>query len=219
MAALNGASSPTTSRCASRTRASCWSSRVGPSCGAARRRPSATDATGWCCRGWRSTPGARRACRASPLRRPRPRSQRRTPRPHASLGSMERRARRSEPEPVPGLFDAPVPAPAAPPPRSPAPAPAPARAEPAPPPLFTVGELSGVIQGRLAELGRIRVEGEVSQKKRASAGHVYFDLKEEGARLACKIWQSVVSRALRFELTEGARVVVWGRLDVYAPQG
>jgi len=65
----------------------------------------------------------------------------------------------------------------------------------------------------------VRVESEVSQKKRASAGHVYFDLKEEGARLACKIWQSVVARALRFELAEGARVVVWGKLDVYAPQG
>jgi exodeoxyribonuclease VII large subunit len=75
------------------------------------------------------------------------------------------------------------------------------------------------VHGRLAELGRVRVEGEVSQRKRASAGHVYFDLEDGGARLACKIWQSVVPRALRFELAEGARVVAWGKLDVYAPQG
>jgi exodeoxyribonuclease VII large subunit len=91
--------------------------------------------------------------------------------------------------------------------------------EPAPPPLFTVRELSALIHGRLAELGRVRVEGEVSQKKRASAGHVYFDLKEEGAKLACKVWQSSVARVLRFDLAEGARVVAWGKLDVYAPQG
>ena len=144
---------------------------------------------------------------------------------------MERRARRPEPERrEPGLFDAAPPAPTreasetpveSPPPRAqpvepPAP---PARAEPAPPPLFTVAQLSAVIQGRLQELGRVRVEGEVSQRKRAAAGHVYFDLKDTGAKLACKIWQSQVARVVRFDLAEGAQVVAWGRLDVYAPQG
>jgi len=65
----------------------------------------------------------------------------------------------------------------------------------------------------------VRVEGEVSQRKRTAAGHVYFDLKETGAKLACKIWQSQVARVLRFPLEEGAQVIAWGRLDLYAPQG
>jgi exodeoxyribonuclease VII large subunit len=132
---------------------------------------------------------------------------------------MERRAKKPEAEP--SLFD--LASPAAPaPPQAPAPIPTPtptpvaARPEP---PLFTVSELSAAIQGRLAELGRVRVEGEVSQKKRAAAGHVYFDLKDGGAKLACKIWQSQVARVVRFELAEGAQVIAWGKLDLYAPQG
>src|SRR5262249_21357963 len=141
---------------------------------------------------------------------------------------MERRARRSEPEREPGLFDAPPPA-SPPPSRSSAPqpdaradaptrpAPPPAPAAKAPPPLYRVTQLSAALQGRLSELGGVRVEGEVSQKKRAAAGHVYFDLKDAGAKLACKVWQSNAARVLRFELAEGAQVIAWGRLDVYAP--
>jgi len=136
---------------------------------------------------------------------------------------MDRRPRRNEPErDEPGLFDSAAPAPAArprvEPPKAEAPVPPP-RVEPTQPPLFTVAQLSLVIQQRLGELGRVRVEGEVSQKKKAAAGHVYFDLKDAGAKLACKIWQSHVPRVLRFDLAEGAQVIAWGKLDVYAPQG
>jgi exodeoxyribonuclease VII large subunit len=87
------------------------------------------------------------------------------------------------------------------------------------PPLYTVGQLTTLIGLRLAELGRVRVEGELSQVKRASSGHVFFDIKDEGARLSCKVWQSKARAVLRFELCEGQRLVAWGRLDVYAPQG
>lgn len=127
---------------------------------------------------------------------------------------MERRARRSEPHEEPGLFDAPAPAAPARPARE-----ADAPPQPPQPPLFTVSQLSARVQGQLQALGRVRVEGEVSQRKRTAAGHVYFDLKDTGAKLACKIWQSQVSRVLRFELEEGAKVIAWGRLDLYAPQG
>src|SRR5262245_2060173 len=154
---------------------------------------------------------------------------------------MERRARRPEPEREPGLFDQPeasVPAPRVA-PRASEPRPAdprntePPRAAPGPepapvaeaavakpqPPLYTVTQLALLLQGRLQELGRLRIEGEVSQRKRATAGHVYFDLKDAGAKLACKVWQSQVARVVRFDLAEGAQVIAWGRLDVYAPQG
>ena len=132
---------------------------------------------------------------------------------------MTKRAERRD-EPLPterGLFDAPPE-----PPRAPEPRPAPAEARPSPPPqppLYTVGQLSAVLQSRFAELGRIRVEGEVSQKKRTASGHVYFDLKDSGAKLACKVWQSKVAQVLRTDPAEGTQVVAWGRLDVYAPQG
>jgi len=128
---------------------------------------------------------------------------------------MTKPADRREPSPTtPGLFDAPPQ-----PPPEPARPPEPRPSAPPPPPLYTVGQLSAVLQSRLAELGRVRVEGEVSQKKRTASGHVYFDLKDSGAKLACKVWQSKVAQVLRTDPAEGTQVVAWGRLDVYAPQG
>lgn len=90
------------------------------------------------------------------------------------------------------------------------------RAEPEP---RTVGELTRAIAGLLDGLGRVSVRGEVSRVSRASSGHVYFDLKDSEAKLACKLWRTQVRRALGSELREGDEVVVHGRMDVYAPQG
>ena len=90
------------------------------------------------------------------------------------------------------------------------------RAEPEP---RTVGELTREIADLLGGLGRVAVRGEVSRVSRASSGHVYFDLKDSEAKLACKLWRTQVRRALSGELREGDEVVVHGRVDVYAPQG
>src|SRR5262249_33670580 len=163
----------------------------------------------------------------SPSRRRRPRSPRRPRRAGASPHDMssERRPRRPEPEQEPGLFDAPEhepqPAPAPPPPPPPPPPPAGDAAPPpepraaaAEPQLYSVSALTALLNQRLGELGRIRVEGEVAQKRRMASGHVYFDLKDAGAKLACKLWQSQAARILRFELADGAQVIPWGRLDV-----
>jgi exodeoxyribonuclease VII large subunit len=87
------------------------------------------------------------------------------------------------------------------------------------PEVWSVGELTRRLAGLVAGLGRVSVEGEVSRVSRAASGHVYFDLKDVDAKLACKLWRSQVARALKGELREGDRVVVHGRLDVYPPQG
>ena len=132
--------------------------------------------------------------------------------------------------PQAGLFDEPAAAdprpPAAPPAASPeraAPAPAPRAVEreaPPEPPLYSVGQLTGAINGKLQELGRVRVEGEIGELKRHASGHVYFCLKDEGAKLACKIWQSKVRPALRgLQPKDGMKVIAHGRLDVYPPRG
>ena len=99
--------------------------------------------------------------------------------------------------------------------------PAPREEGPAPagPEVLKVGELTELLKGRLESLGRLRVEGELSSLRRPASGHVYFDLKDEGARLACAIWRSRTSRALPFEPEEGMQVVAHGKLDVYAPRG
>ena len=86
-------------------------------------------------------------------------------------------------------------------------------------PIFTVGQVTRQIRALLSGLGRIQVEGEVSQVRVPASGHVYFSLKESDAVLACAIWRSRVERAMRFRLEEGMRVIVHGTLDVYAPRG
>lgn len=85
--------------------------------------------------------------------------------------------------------------------------------------VMSVRELSRVIHKSLEGLGRLAIEGEVTQIKRAAAGHLYFDLKDLDAKVSCAIWRSALSSALRFDLKEGAKVIAHGRLDVYAPRG
>ena len=86
-------------------------------------------------------------------------------------------------------------------------------------PPLSVSQLTREIKSTLGAYGRLRVEGELSGLRRASSGHVYFDLKDEGARVSCVIWRSQVRRALRFEPEEGLQLVATGKLDVYAPRG
>jgi exodeoxyribonuclease VII large subunit len=92
--------------------------------------------------------------------------------------------------------------------------------EPAP---LSVGQLARILKSRLAELGRVRVEGEISGLKPASSGHLYFALKDEQAALSCAIWKSTLERmsgrALDVKPAEGLRVVATGRLDLYEPRG
>ncbi len=87
------------------------------------------------------------------------------------------------------------------------------------PRVWGVGELSRELQRRLRGLGRVAVEGEVSQLKHAGSGHLYFGLKDIDGLLSCAIWKSKLASALRFDLEEGMRVVCHGELDLYRPRG
>ncbi len=91
-----------------------------------------------------------------------------------------------------------------------------------PPPsikVFTVGELTRAIKGLLEEkYTPVWVEGEVSNLSRPNSGHLYLTLKDEEAPLRAVIWRGVGLR-LRFDLQDGMRVIVRGRLTVYLPRG
>src|ERR1700722_586427 len=62
------------------------------------------------------------------------------------------------------------------------------------------------------------VEGEISNLSRASSGHVYFTLKDEGAQIRGVLWRSSAIR-VRFDLRDGLHVVAAGPLEVYAARG
>jgi exodeoxyribonuclease VII large subunit len=84
---------------------------------------------------------------------------------------------------------------------------------------FTVTEITRRIK-QLLEGGfaSVIVEGEISNFKRHSSGHVYFTLKDEGAQLSAVLWRSRVA-ALRFAPEDGMKVVCSGRITVYEPRG
>ncbi len=83
---------------------------------------------------------------------------------------------------------------------------------------YTVSELSGALR-RVVEdgFGFVRVRGEISNVKRHSSGHLYFDLKDLSACIAGVMWKTAASR-LKIAPEQGLDVVAAGRLTTYAAQ-
>src|ERR1700761_2263344 len=82
-------------------------------------------------------------------------------------------------------------------------------------PEYTVSEISGAVKRTLeGNFGRVRVRGEITELKRYSSGHIYFSLKDEGAKLAGVIWRGSVSR-LGLVPENGVEVIATGRITAY----
>src|SRR5580698_4650174 len=82
-------------------------------------------------------------------------------------------------------------------------------------PEFTVSEISGAIKRTLeGEFGRVRVRGEITEMKRYPSGHIYFSLKDEGAKLSGIVWKNSVSR-LGLVPENGVEVIAQGRISAY----
>jgi len=82
-------------------------------------------------------------------------------------------------------------------------------------PEFTVSEISGAVKRTLeGNFGRIRVRGEITELKRYPSGHIYFSLKDEGAKLAGIVWKSAASR-LGMVPENGVEVIATGRITAY----
>src|SRR3954447_11511402 len=91
--------------------------------------------------------------------------------------------------------------------------------QPAPPvsnlPEFSVSEISGAIKRTLeGEFGRVRVRGEITEMKRYPSGHIYFSLKDEGAKLSGIVWKNSVAR-LGLKPENGVEVIATGRISSY----
>jgi exodeoxyribonuclease VII large subunit len=83
-------------------------------------------------------------------------------------------------------------------------------------PEYTVSEISGAVKRTLeGNFGRVRVRGEITELKRYPSGHVYFSLKDEGAKLAGVVWKSAVAR-LGMQPENGVEVIATGRISAYA---
>src|SRR4051795_4475650 len=82
-------------------------------------------------------------------------------------------------------------------------------------PEYTVSEISGAVKRTLeGAFGRVRVRGEITEFKRYPSGHLYFSLKDEGAKISGVVWKSGVAR-LGLVPENGVEVIATGRISAY----
>ena len=76
-------------------------------------------------------------------------------------------------------------------------------------------QIKAQLEGRFTQLW---VQGEVSNLRRQSSGHVYFSLKDAGSQLPCVLFARDAAQQ-GFQLENGMEVLLFGSLCVYAPHG
>ena len=104
----------------------------------------------------------------------------------------------SEPEPEPEIVEA---------------APAPERK------LWSVAELVSLLRGKVErEYADVWIEGEISNCRPASSGHLYFTLKDGDAQLPVVLFRRQAS-LLRFRPADGMAVLARGRVSIFESRG
>jgi exodeoxyribonuclease VII large subunit len=83
-------------------------------------------------------------------------------------------------------------------------------------PHVSVSELAQALKRTLEDrFGYVRVRGEISNYRGPHAsGHVYFNLKDEAARIEIVIWRTTFAR-IRPELLEGLEVIASGKITTF----
>lgn len=85
--------------------------------------------------------------------------------------------------------------------------------------IFTVSELNRAVRELLeSAFSDLWVEGEVSNLKRHSSGHIYFTLKDEGAEIDAAIF-APASQLLTFLPEAGQKVLAFGRVTIFERRG
>ena len=85
--------------------------------------------------------------------------------------------------------------------------------------VWTVRDLVSAVRTHLEqEYSDTWVEGEISNLRAQSSGHLYFTLKDEGGQISMVMFRSS-ARLLRFKPADGMQVVARGRVTVYEERG
>lgn len=85
--------------------------------------------------------------------------------------------------------------------------------------VFSVTQITSYIKEILEGAFRtITVEGEISNCKPSTAGHIYFTLKDNSSQLRAVMFKSA-AYSLKFRPKDGDKVRCTGNISVYAPQG
>ena len=82
-----------------------------------------------------------------------------------------------------------------------------------------VTELTLQIKAKLeGHFTQVWVQGEVSNLRKQSSGHVYFSLKDAESYLPCVLFSRDAAQQ-GFQVADGMEVLVFGSISVYAPHG
>ncbi len=84
---------------------------------------------------------------------------------------------------------------------------------------FTVSQITELVKQHIeAEFYDVTIEGEISNFRPSSTGHLYFTLKDENAVISAVMFRNRAI-SLSFTPADGQKVSVWGNLSVYAKRG
>ena len=87
--------------------------------------------------------------------------------------------------------------------------------------VYTVAQINMYIKNMFMQdylLQKVNVQGEVSNCKYHSSGHIYFTLKDKKGTLSCVMFAGN-RKNMDFTLTEGQQVIVEGSIDIYERDG
>ncbi len=85
--------------------------------------------------------------------------------------------------------------------------------------IVTVSELTSDLRAELEQtFGDLWVEGEITNLKIPSSGHLYFSLKDQTAQIKAVFFRSY-GRRITFIPKEGEAVLIRGHLSLYEPRG
>lgn len=85
--------------------------------------------------------------------------------------------------------------------------------------ILTVSQLTTLIKQQLeSSFTAVSLQGEVSNFRKQSSGHLYFTLKDSGAQIAAVMFKGSTS-GLRLLPKDGDKVIVKGEINVYPARG
>ena len=87
--------------------------------------------------------------------------------------------------------------------------------------VYSVFQINTYIHNMFREdylLSNVSVEGEISNLKFHSSGHIYFTLKDAESAISCAIFRSSAQK-LNVELKEGDKILATGSISNYVPSG
>ncbi|MFH1783996.1 MAG: exodeoxyribonuclease VII large subunit [bacterium] len=85
--------------------------------------------------------------------------------------------------------------------------------------VFTIGEINKISKDMLeGAFSNIWVQGEISNYKLHSMGHMYFTLKDEEGQISAVMYKGYTSQ-LRFTPGDGLKVLLRGKLSIYLKRG